>query len=57
MLLQPDGREVPIDDSAAPIRDADDHILGVVLVFRDISAQHRSARVAALLSALRYFPV
>jgi len=52
VLLQPDGREIPIDDSAAPIRDADGHLAGVVLVFRDITAQHRSARIAALLSAL-----
>jgi len=52
VLLQPDGGEVPIDDSAAPIRDADGRIVGVVLVFRDISAQYRSARIAALLAAI-----
>jgi PAS domain S-box-containing protein len=52
VLLHPDGREIPIDDSAAPIRDADGHLVGVVLVFRDVTAQHRSARIAALLSAL-----
>ena len=52
LLLRPDGQEVPIDDSAAPIRDAEGHLVGVVLVFRDITAQHRLARVAALLAAL-----
>ena len=52
VLLQPNGGEVPIDDSAAPIKNADGHIVGVVLVFRDITAQHRSARVAALLAAI-----
>jgi PAS domain S-box-containing protein len=52
VLLQPDGGEVPIDDSAAPIRDAEGHVIGVVLVFRDISAQYRSARIAALLAAI-----
>jgi PAS domain S-box-containing protein len=52
VLLQPDGGELPIDDSAAPIKDADGHLVGVVLVFRDITAQHRSARVAALLTAI-----
>ena len=31
--------EVPIDDSGAPIRSADGAIQGVVLVFRDFSAQ------------------
>jgi PAS domain S-box-containing protein len=37
LLIRKDGREVPIDDSAAPIRDREDRISGVVLVFRDIS--------------------
>ena len=36
-LIAKDGRRVPIDDSAAPIRDGDGNIDGVVLVFRDIS--------------------
>ncbi len=37
ILLAKDGREIPIDDSGAPIRDDEGHITGVVLVFRDIS--------------------
>ncbi len=37
VLLGRDGVERPIDDSAAPIRDADGRIVGVVLVFRDIT--------------------
>lgn len=37
VLLARDGREVPIDDSGAPIRDADRSMMGVVLVFRDVS--------------------
>ncbi len=36
-LLARDGREYQIADSAAPIRDAADHIVGVVLVFSDVS--------------------
>jgi len=36
-LVTRDGREVPIDDSAAPIRSSDGTLHGVVLVFRDIS--------------------
>jgi signal transduction histidine kinase len=40
-LLARDGREVLIDDSGAPIRDADGEIMGVVLVFRDISDRKR----------------
>lgn len=36
VLIARDGRELPIDDSAAPIRDGDGEIMGVVLVFRDV---------------------
>ena len=36
-LTAKDGRETPIDDSAAPIRNANGTLIGVVLVFRDIS--------------------
>lgn len=52
-LIARDGRDVPIDDSAAPIRDADGKITGVVMVFRDISekraAEKREADQAAEL--------
>ena len=37
LLITKDGQEVPIDDSGAPIRDQDGGIVGVVLVFRDIT--------------------
>jgi PAS domain S-box-containing protein len=43
LLLTRGGREIPIEDSAAPIRDADGRILGAVLVFHDVSEQ-RSLR-------------
>ena len=36
-LIARDGRAIPIDDSAAPIRGAGGVVLGVVLVFRDIT--------------------
>lgn len=42
MLIRRDGSEIPIDDSGAPIRDADGKMYGVVLVFRDFS-EHRQA--------------
>lgn len=37
VLVGKQGREYPIDDSGAPIRDAHNKVLGVVLVFRDVS--------------------
>ena len=45
ILLSKDGREIPIADSGAPIRDDRGRLSGVVLVFRDISAQ-REAELA-----------
>lgn len=38
LLVRRDGSRMPIEDSAAPIRDADGKISGVVLVFHDITA-------------------
>lgn len=37
ILINKNGLEIPIDDSAAPIKDDRDNIMGAVLVFRDIS--------------------
>jgi len=36
-LIAKDGTEYPIADSGAPIRDKEGHIIGVVLVFRDVT--------------------
>lgn len=44
ILVARDGRERPIDDSAAPIRDASGAVHGVVLIFRDISERRRHER-------------
>ncbi|MCD4652294.1 MAG: PAS domain S-box protein [Candidatus Cloacimonetes bacterium] len=41
ILVSKDGTERNIADSAAPIRDSDSIVIGVVLVFRDISEKHR----------------
>jgi PAS domain S-box-containing protein len=43
VLVARDGREIPIDDSGAPIRDASGSLAGVVLIFRDVTAQKREA--------------
>jgi PAS domain S-box-containing protein len=42
LLIAKDGKERPIDDSAAPIRDAEGRVVGSVLVFRDISERKRA---------------
>lgn len=43
LLAARDGKEIPIDDSAAPIRDEHDRLTGVVIVFRDISERVQAA--------------
>ena len=53
LLISKDGREFPIDDSAAPIREVDGEIQGVVLVFRD-SSEKRKAEEALQASQSRY---
>jgi PAS domain S-box-containing protein len=53
VLISRDGTERPIDDSAAPIKNDDGEILGVVLVFRDATeirrAQENAERLAAIV--------
>jgi diguanylate cyclase (GGDEF)-like protein/PAS domain S-box-containing protein len=44
ILVRRDGVELNIEDSAAPIRDRDGEILGVVLVFHDVTKTHEMAR-------------
>lgn len=41
LLISQDGKEYGIEDSAAPIRDAEGKMLGVVVVFRDVTEQRR----------------
>ena len=43
-LISKDGREISIDDSAAPIRDEAGRTVGAVLVFRDITSRRHSER-------------
>src|SRR5437667_307148 len=44
LLLRRDGTEVPIGDSAAPLRDRHGTTIGVVLVFHDVTERRRAAR-------------
>jgi len=41
-LVTKDGREIPIEDSAAPILDSAGNLIGAVLVFHDVSAKRRA---------------
>jgi PAS domain S-box-containing protein len=42
VLVSKSGREIPIDDSGAPIRDHEGSIMGVVLIFRNITERKRA---------------
>ncbi|MGQ0701999.1 MAG: PAS domain S-box protein [Gemmatimonadales bacterium] len=44
ILVARDGSRLPIDDSAAPIRDSEGNITGVVLVFRDVTERRAAER-------------
>ena len=41
LLIAKDGTERPIEDSAAPIRNDQSEVAGVVLVFRDVTERRR----------------
>ncbi len=45
LLISKDGRETPIADSGAPIRDEKGEIEGVVLVFRDKTEEHKAEKL------------
>ena len=48
ILVGKDGTERPIDDSAAPIRDSQGELLGVVLTFRDVTEQRRTDQLRSI---------
>ena len=52
VLVGRDGTKRPIDDSAAPIRDEAGEVVGVVLVFRDITERKRAEETQARLAAI-----
>jgi PAS domain S-box-containing protein len=52
LLITRDGTERPIDGSAAPVRDAAENLIGVVVVFRDVSEQRKQDQ--ATRDALAY---
>ena len=52
VLIAKDGRRIPIGDSAAPIQGVDGQLVGVVLVFRDITPQREYERTLHRLAAI-----
>lgn len=42
VLISKDGRSIPIEDTAAPVRDDAQRLVGVVLVFRDVTVRRQS---------------
>src|SRR5205085_7756103 len=52
VLIAKDGTERAIDDSGAPIRDATGKIVGVVLVFHDVTERRSNERARIDLLAL-----
>ena len=51
-LLRKDGTQTPIEDSAAPIRGDQGELLGVVLVFRDVTEERRAELERRLLASI-----
>jgi PAS domain S-box-containing protein len=52
VLIARDAKEIPIDDSAAPIIDERGNVSGVVLVFRDITEKRRAEELKEWLAAI-----
>ena len=52
MLLAKDGKKYQIADSGAPIRDKDENITGVILVFRDVTEEYKAREEIARNEAL-----
>ena len=52
ILIARDGRRMPIDDSGAPVRLASRELIGIVVVFRDVSERKRAEHERAWLAAI-----
>jgi PAS domain S-box-containing protein len=49
ILIQKNGKRIFIADSAAPIRDENGKMIGIVLVFRDVSKEKKAAKMQETL--------
>jgi len=52
VLVTRDGRRIPIDDSGAPVRLANGELIGIVVVFRDVTERKRAELTRAWLAAI-----
>jgi PAS domain S-box-containing protein len=52
LLIAKDGRVIPVGDSAAPIRQPDGPLYGVILVFRDVTLQRNAQKASERLAAI-----
>src|SRR5262249_38329462 len=52
ILITRDGRRLPIDDSAAPIRNDSGELVGVVLIFRDITERRKTELAQTYLASI-----
>jgi len=52
VLITRDGRRVPIDDSGAPVRLPNGELIGIIVVFRDVTERKRATHERAWLAAI-----
>jgi PAS domain S-box-containing protein len=52
VLITRDGRRVPIDDSGAPVRLLNGELIGIIVVFRDVTDRKRAEHTRAWLAAI-----
>ncbi|MBW4051106.1 MAG: PAS domain S-box protein [Proteobacteria bacterium] len=52
VLIARDGRRIPIEDSGAPVRLANGELVGIVVVFRDVTERKRAEHDHAWLASL-----
>jgi PAS domain S-box-containing protein len=52
VLIRRDGQRIPLDDSGAPIRMPNGELVGIVVIFRDVTERQRAEEVRAWLAAI-----
>ena len=52
VLITRDGQSIPIDDSGAPVRASNGELIGIIVVFRDVTDRKRAEHTRAWLAAI-----